>query len=384
MQKRIKVLQLQPDYNVKQYDFADLAEQIVRALPTERFEVVSGYLHGRPAAGQPVSCAENSVYFDLKESETKGLRLRALWKLYRYCRQARFDVVVCNRFKPVNMMLWLNKLLRIPHCIAISHGFGDYDRTYRRLVARLLSDDCWSFVGVSPAVREHLIKAGFGANQDNTHSIMNAIDVQAAEALQYPREEARTLLTLPAGVRLIGTIGRLVPVKGHIHLVRAFARIADRFPAVHLAIIGEGRQRQALEKLIADSGLQHRVHLLGVRPFALRYIKAFDIFVMPSIKEGLGLALLEAMSGRLPVIGSDVPAMRPLLVGAGGRLIRVRDDEDIATALTEYLSVTDEQLRRIGQQTYDYLVASHSIDDYRRAYLKLIESKLLVQERRVA
>jgi glycosyltransferase involved in cell wall biosynthesis len=296
--------------------------------------------------------------------------------LYRFCREAQFDVVICNRFKPVNMMLWLNKLLRIPHCIAISHGFGDYQRMYRRLAARLLTDHRWSFVGVSPAVKEHLIGAGCGAHPGNTFAIMNAIDVGAAESLQYSREEARANLALPHQIRVIGTIGRLVPVKGHVHLVRAFGAVAHRYPDLHLAIIGEGRQRAILEKQIAELGLEQRIHLLGARPFALRYIKAFDIFVMPSIQEGLGLALLEAMSGRLPVIGSDVPAMRPLLLGAGGRLVKVRDEDDLAAALAEYCSLTDGQLAQLGDQTYCYLVAHHSIEDYRRSYRELIESKL--------
>lgn len=376
MLEKIKVLQLQPDYNVKQYDFADLAEQIVLSLPKDRFDVVSGFLHGRPAPGQASGQAQRTVYFDLKESDARGLRLRALWKLYKFCREERFDVVICNRFKPISLLLWLNKLLHVPHCIAISHGFGDYDRLYRRLTAKLLADDRWSFVGVSPAVQAHLIDAGCGAHPGNTVAIMNAIDVAAAESLQYSRQKARSLLALPEGVRLIGTIGRLVPVKGHIHLLRAFGTVADSLPNVHLALIGEGRQRELLEKEVVDLGLEQRVHLLGARPFALRYIKAFDIFVMPSIQEGLGLALLEAMSGRLPVIGSDVPAMRPLLAGAGGRLVRVRDEEDLARALTEYCSMTDEELARLGQQTYDYLVANHAIEDYRQAYRRLVESKL--------
>ena len=107
--KRSKVLQLQPDYNVKSHDFADLAEQIVRALPSERYEITAAFLRGRPGPGEPVSKADHSVYFEFSDKSLKGMRLRAMWALYKFCRKEQFDVVICNRFKPVNMLLQLNR-----------------------------------------------------------------------------------------------------------------------------------------------------------------------------------------------------------------------------------------------------------------------------------
>ena len=99
MKPRFKVLQLQPDYNVKLNDFADLGEQIVKALPTERFEVTSAFLSGRPQPGQPLSVADHSKYFEFPEKALKGIRLGAMWEIYKYCREKKFDVVICNSFK---------------------------------------------------------------------------------------------------------------------------------------------------------------------------------------------------------------------------------------------------------------------------------------------
>lgn len=73
MSRRFKVLQLQPDYNVKSHDFADLAEQIVKALPAERYEVTAAFLRGKPAPGAPVSRAAKSVYFEFSDKSLKGL-----------------------------------------------------------------------------------------------------------------------------------------------------------------------------------------------------------------------------------------------------------------------------------------------------------------------
>lgn len=373
IKRRIKVLQLQPDYNVKAYSFADLAEQIVLSLPAERYEVVSAFLKGRPGAGEPVSRAERSVYFEFSDAQLKGARLRALWRLYRFCRDERFDVVICNRFKPVNMMMWLNRMLRIPRCIGISHNFGEYDRAYRRGQARLLTDARWRFVGVSPAVRRHLIDQGCGFTERNTLAITNAVDVGEAERLQHNRQHARDLLKLPTDRRLVGAVGRLIPLKGHTYLLRAFVDVAASHPDVDLVLVGDGRLRRELETEVARCGLEGRVHFTGVVADAFRYIRAFDIFVMPSLEEGLGLALLEAMAARLPLIGSDIPAMRPLLLGAGGQAVPAADERALSRALLDYLSRSPEQLNALGDLAYEYVIKHHSMDDYRQAYRRLID-----------
>jgi glycosyltransferase involved in cell wall biosynthesis len=376
MNQRSRVLQLQPDYNVKAHDFADLAEQIVKALPIERYEVTAAFLRGRPEPGAPVSRAEHSVYFDFSDESLKGLRLRAMWRLYQFCRKEKFDVVVCNRFKPVNMLLVLNRWLKIPLCIGISHGFGEYDRFYRRRQTQRLINKAWSFVGVSPAVKQYLLDCGCGFTDQNTYAITNAIDIEQAEGLQHSREQSRELLGLAPSVRLIGALGRLVPVKGHIYLLQAFAALKDKYPTAQLAIIGAGREEARLRKEIERLGLSGRAHLLGFREDALQYVRAFDIWTMPSLAEGLGLALLEGMSGHLPVIASDVPAMRPLIQGAGGLAVEPANVPMLTAALDTYLGLPDEVLQAKGEQAYHYLQEQHDIDVFRQEYLDLIDAGL--------
>ncbi|WP_295486764.1 glycosyltransferase [uncultured Pseudomonas sp.] len=376
MKQRYKVLQLQPDYNIKQHDFADLAEQVFKALPADRFDTTMAFLRGKPAPGQPVSRAERSVYFEFSDKALKGMRLKASWQLFQFCRRERFDVVICNRFKPVNMLLQLNRWLRIPLCIGISHGFGEYDRFYRRRQAKRLIDRAWQFVGVSPAVKQYLLDCRCGFTDANTHGITNAIDIEQAEALQLSRADARAQLGLDADARLVGALGRLVPVKGHTYLIEAFAALKDKYPQTQLAIIGAGREQARLQQQIERAGLAGRVHLLGFKENALQYVRAFDLWTMPSLAEGLGLALLEGMSGHLPVIASDVPAMRPLIEGAGGLAVKPADVASLTAALDTYLALDDQALRAKGEQAYDYLTREHDIEVFRQQYLQLIESGL--------
>jgi len=165
-------------------------------------------------------------------------------------------------------------------------------------------------------------------------------------------------------------------VKGHTYLLQAFAALKDKYPQVQLAIIGAGREESNLSAQVQQLGLGGRVHLLGFKENALQYVRAFDIWTMPSLAEGLGLALLEGMSGRLPVIASSVPAMLPLIEGAGGLAVEPANVPALMQALDTYLGLSDEDLAAKGEQAYRYLQEQHDIEVFRQEYLDLIDSGL--------
>jgi glycosyltransferase involved in cell wall biosynthesis len=326
--------------------------------------------------GHPASRADETVYFDSPGAALSGLRIKLTWTIFQFCRRREFDVVICNRYKQVNLLMQLNRWLKIPLCIGISHGFGEYDQFWRRQRAKLLIDESWRFVGVSPAVAQYLVDRQCGFTEHNTTAITNAIDISQAELQQLSRHEARKALGLPQDSRLIGAAGRLVPVKGHIYLIQAFARIAAKHADAALAIIGEGKERPRLEAEISRLGLQGRVHLPGFRAGAKQYVRAFDLWTMPSRSEGLPLALLEGMSGHLPIIASDIPAMRPLTDGAGGLSVPHANVDALAHALDQYLSLPSPELESKGERAYKYLCDNHEIESYRAQYLSLVENAL--------
>lgn len=379
MKSKIKILQLQNRYNV---NASDLAEQIIQGLPAEDYEVTTVFLRGTPPPGAPESRAARSVYLGLSAASTKGMRLKALWMLYKHCRGQGYDAVIAHRFKPINMLMALNLWLRIPVCIGVLHGLGEYDRAYRRWESRILISPAWRMVGVSRAVYNDLIRSGAGFGPHNVRQINNAIDISRAERLQHPKQQARQLLGLPQDAFVIGTIGRLVPVKAHIHLIEAFAAIKNEYPNALLAIIGEGRSRQELETFIRAHRMEQRVRLLGARDDALQYVRAYDVFVMSSISEGLPLALLEGMSGCLPVIGSDIDSMRSILEDSGGRIYPVGQPLELGERLREVISLTPRERAEEGLQSYEYLCRTHAIESFRRQYRDLLEEMLKRGRRR--
>ena len=377
---KIKVLQLHPDYNIKKIDISDLGEQIFKGLPREQYTTVNAFFSGKPNEGQPVSCADESVYFEFTRKQLKGLRIGVLWKLYKYLKKEKFDVIICNRYKPVSLLLTLSRFINIPLCIGIVHGVGDYDRAYRRRQVRKRLSGNWKFVAVSDAVKNYLFDLKTGFNEKNTVTITNAIDAKKAENIILDKKAAREELGLDQSIQIIGAVGRLVPLKGHANLIKAFSTISESYPNTHLVIIGDGREKANLESLVKSLKLQSRVHLLGFQPDAIRLAKTFDIWVLPSFEEGLSLALLEGMCAKAPIIASNIPAMLPLIEGAGGIAIDPYKAEELSDALVEYLNKSDQERLLLGEKAYKYLLDNHSISAYKEKYLKLIEEGLNLNE----
>lgn len=365
-----KVLQIQLRYNVNE---SDLAEQLIVAMIAQDIDVTTLFLRGKPAEGMPVSKAQRSCYFDCHPADLKGFRRwLIIFKLYRFCHANGFDAVIAHRFKPISMMMWLSLVFRTTVFVGVEHGIGDYDRIFRRLEAAVLISRRWKLVGVSRAVTAYLHNRVFAFNARNTVTINNAIDIDRAKSIMLSAEEAKAALGIPEGRLVVGCIGRLVPVKGHATLIAAFSRIVGDYPDALVAIIGEGRSRPELEELVSKHCLQDRVILLGARDDALKYVKAFDIFAMPSFSEGLPLALLEALAGARPVIGSDIDSLRPILEDSGGLQFKVGDPVDLAETLSEMISKSFAQRETMGAAGYEYLCRMHGIDEFRSNYRNLI------------
>jgi glycosyltransferase involved in cell wall biosynthesis len=160
-----------------------------------------------------------------------------------------------------------------------------------------------------------------------------------------PRDAALRELMLPADERLtIGVIANFYRTKGLDVLLAALARPELSGVPFRLAVIGDGPERPMLEAMIGRLDMPRRsdIRLLGGRPDAARCLAAFDLFVLPSRKEGLPFVLLEALAAGLPIIATDVGAVRETLAEAG-IIVPPGDPARLAEAIRRVL--TDQKLR---------------------------------------
>ena len=154
----------------------------------------------------------------------------------------------------------------------------------------------------------------------------------------------RRELGLPEDCRLLVNVGREVAQKGQAHLLRVFAQLRADHPDLHLAICGRtGESSDDLTRLIDELELDDHVSRLGYTPHVHHVLAHASLFVFPSLMEGLGTALLEAMSVGVPIVAFDIPPVREAVGEDGATLVRVGDEEGLRKACHLYLS--DESVR---------------------------------------
>ena len=165
--------------------------------------------------------------------------------------------------------------------------------------------------------------------------IHNGIDTEHSALM--PKDAARNSLLqdAPVGTTWIGTIGELHPTKNTDVLIRAFAALQPDEKNCILVLIGDGERRAALEQLVKKIGVSDRVYFLGHVANAGRFLKAIDIFALPSHSEALAYALLEAGAASLPVVASNVGGIPEIIIdGKTGLLV----PPDVVAALSEAIS----------------------------------------------
>jgi glycosyltransferase involved in cell wall biosynthesis len=155
---------------------------------------------------------------------------------------------------------------------------------------------------------------------------------------KQPTVDVHAAAFLPKGAPVVGNVAALAAHKGQKHFVGAAARVVREVPDARFVIVGDGELRDALERQIHELGLTRHVTLMGFRPDALGLMKSFDVFVMSSLTEGLGSAVLEAMACRRPVVGTRAGGIPEVVEdGVTGLLVPPHDDAALAAAMTRLL-----------------------------------------------
>ena len=191
------------------------------------------------------------------------------------------------------------------------------------------------------------------------------------------RLRLRTELKLPPDAQLLGMACRLVEQKGIPYALEALRRIRSDFPRAHLVIAGDGEKARELRRLASLLGIADRVCWLGWRADAADLMAAFDIFLLPSLHEGFGLVLLEAMSRRVPIIASRVGAMPEIVVdGETGILVEARNVDQLAKAMARLLK--DRALRKYmgllgAARLEEHFSVERMVDGTLAIYEKILE-----------
>ncbi len=343
-------------------------EELVGRLDRARFEprVVSFCDVGR--AGQRL--ADQGIRVDslgLGERSGPADLVRGVARLRRVLRRDRIDLVHSQLYRANVVSNVAARLVR-PRPVVVNAQHSLYAMTGKsaEIIARVARPLADLTVAVTPVVHTYLVETD-GVPAEKIRVIDNGVDEQRFRPGDEP--QLRAELGVLSGELLLGAVGRLSEEKGLDVLLRVLSR--EALPPVRLAIVGDGPERSALEELTRSLGLEDRVAFLGMRSDTERLLRAFDLFVLPSLKEALPIALLEAMASGCAILASRVGGIPGALAPeVEGVLVDPRDEDQLAQGLQRLVG-SAELRSKLGRAARLRVEQSFTLDGTARRHEEL-------------
>jgi glycosyltransferase involved in cell wall biosynthesis len=267
-------------------------------------------------------------------------------------------------------------LARVPIVIGTEVNIYERKQPLHRLAERWLMRRTDTVIASAGSVRDFYLDQ-VQADPDKVVVIYNAVDWSQLNTTAT-RDEWRAEVGVPAGVPLAGIIARLTEQKAHRVLFDALSSRPE-LASLHLLVVGDGELRDDLRRRAETLGLGGRVHFVGARRDLGNILGAIDMFVMPSLWEGLPLSLVLAMGAGLPVIASRVAGIPEIVTdNVSGLLVDPGDVPQLAKALVRVMQ--DDTLRvLLGQEARAFVRPRFGVDGYIASmttlYNKLLDAK---------
>ena len=260
-----------------------------------------------------------------------GLRPRLIGSVAARLHEARPRMVVVHHIGPLVYGGPAARLARVPSLVHVEHDVWHYDDPRARMIARSL----FRLVRPRQVAVSHKAAATLRAMMPRADVTVIPPAIDTERFLPGDKAAARVRLGFDPAWKVIGTAGRLVPVKGHEFLIDALATLPDH---THVAIAGDGPQLDQLKARATSLGLAKRLHFLGHRDDLEHVLPAFDVFCLPSLAEGLPRTVLEAQACNLSVVASDIGALDEAICPGTGVLVPPSDARALAAALQRLLA----------------------------------------------
>ncbi|MFC1904225.1 glycosyltransferase [Chloroflexota bacterium] len=304
------------------------------------------------------------------KSGTYGL-FRLIWQLKRVYEEEKPDTVVsvmiyANLFSIVAKKLSRAKpqiLLTEQNMSSIGRGQG-FLSPLKSWAIPLLYSKADGIICVSRGVAEDLVTQ-FKVPRQKIKVIFNPVDIEHVSSLVD--EEVDHPYFTSKETPIIIAMGRLVVAKGYPYLIKAFAQVVAQFPC-RLIILGDGKEKEALQKLVRHLGIERWVDFLGFQKNPFKYLAQSDIFVLSSLWEGFPLAIMEAMACGIPVVSTRCPSGPDEIItnGVNGLLAPVADDTELAVALLRLLNDRSfaRRLAQAGRQRVEDFTVAKITQEY--------------------
>lgn len=339
--KKIKILHL-----IKKYKGNNpLLNSMILGLD-DRFNANACYLSGNPDGENVLDRHGKAVYL----GADKKSKLFVIRTLARFLKSEQPLILHCHRNKATMLGTAAAIFSGIPYVISHVHGMNRTRRLRTRMTNWLLLRHTALIIGVSESVRRDILKTNWGLDPEKVVTVWNGIEISSIDTASPDKKLARSKMGVSENNFVFGSVGRLVKTKGHENLLKSFSEISKKSPDAKLVILGDGPLRRDLEEHTMDLGITPKVVFAGFRSDVPELLPGFDGFVLPSVAEGLSLALLEAMASKLPVIASDVGGIPEVLnEPRHGLLVNPEKTGALSAAMEQIYLMTPDKRKVMGE-----------------------------------
>lgn len=272
----------------------------------------------------------------------------ALWNLWRLFRRERPAIVHTHTSKAGVLGRLAASLAGVPVVVHTSHGhvfYGHFGRCFSWVavqIERFLARWTTRTIALTDAEREDYRTRSIGS-PDRVAVIPSSVELERFRAHRISKERGTAKkvpegFDCPSDAVVVGSIGWLTPIKGHRYFIEALAMLKPCHPKLYGVIVGSGELREDLERLAASLGILGSLRLLGKRDDVPECLAVMDLFVLPSLNEGMGRALVEAMASERPVVATRVGGVPAIVEDrVSGLLVPPGDARALASAIDELL-----------------------------------------------
>jgi glycosyltransferase involved in cell wall biosynthesis len=318
---------------------------------------------------------------ELKREVSFRNDLVAFLKLYRLMSREKPDIVHTHSAKAGTLGRLAAKLAGVPIIIHTFHGHlfrGYFSSSKSKLIVfieRLLSLISTKIIAVTESQKEELWRYKIAPKQKIV-SIPLGLELDAFMDVDGRKSKFKSELGLEPSDLLIGSIARLVPVKGHSYLFQAAKIVISELPNARFLIVGDGMLRKRLEGLAESLGIQDNVIFCGFQKDLPKIYADLDILVLTSLNEGLPVAVIEAMAAQTAVVAYDVGGVKDLVEpGVNGISLPFGEIDGLGESII-YLLKNARERERLGQngrrKVYPYLHYKRMIRDVENLYTELL------------
>lgn len=289
-------------------------------------------------------------------------------------RQGNIDIVNTHHFCPLFYSFWGTKIRNNKILVHTDHSIWEIEElgSIWGRIGRYLKERSDAVIGVSENIAKYL-KANLRKDTSKIHTIVNGIEIEKFNSI-FDRQKMKRELGLKSDEKIIGCVGNLREEKNHENLLLAFNNLLKKINNLRLILVGDGEMKGYLMEISSKLSLNGKVLFLGTRSDVPQLMNIFDVYCLTSKHEGLPLTLLEAMSSKAPIVGTDVSGIRDVIKnGENGLLVKPNNPEKLAEAILQLLCNV-ESARRIAQAGYDYVLRNHNLHDKIKQYENLFET----------